>query len=62
MIRDRARDVPSARLAGFGAQVVELHYFGGLTWAEVAEVTGKSESEIQKDWYFGRAWFRSVLG
>lgn len=43
------------------AKLVRLRYFGGLTWAEVGEVLGESEAELQKSWYFARAWFRSEL-
>lgn len=43
------------------ARLVELRFFGGLTWGEIAEVTGRLDAAIQKDWYFVRAWFRSEL-
>lgn len=43
------------------ARLVQLRYFGGLTWPEVAEVMGRDEADIQKDWYFVRAWFRTEL-
>lgn len=37
------------------AQVVMLHYFGGLTMEETAEALGISEPTAQRDWRFTRA-------
>ncbi len=38
------------------AQVTELHYYGGMTYAEMAEVVGVSPATIDRDLRFARAW------
>ena len=38
------------------AQVVMLKFFGGLTNAEVAEMTGVTERTVQNKWTFAKAW------
>ena len=43
------------------AEIVNLHYFGGLTWVEISEVTGKSERDLQRQWTFARAWLREEI-
>ena len=43
------------------AEVVTLHIFGGLTTAEVGEVQGLSESTIERDWRFAKAWLNGRL-
>ena len=43
------------------AKVVELHYFGGLTWPEIATVLAISEATIARDLRMARAWLRSDL-
>lgn len=50
-----ARDYPRA------AEVARLRYMLGLPSAEVAKVLGVSESTIEKDWAFARAWLRREL-
>ena len=37
------------------AQVVELHFFGGLEFAEIGELTGVSERTVARDWRAARA-------
>jgi RNA polymerase sigma factor (TIGR02999 family) len=44
------------------ARIVELHYFGGLSYEEVAEVLDKSPATIHRDLRFARAWLRAQLG
>jgi RNA polymerase sigma factor (TIGR02999 family) len=44
------------------AQVVELRFFGGLTVPEVAEVLDVSETTVEGDWRFARAWLHGELG
>ena len=39
-------------------QVVELRFFGGLEWDEIASVVGASTSTVKRDWEFARAWLR----
>lgn len=43
------------------SQVVELHYFAGLTLREIAEVLGVSEATVDRDLRFARAWLRRRL-
>ncbi len=43
------------------AQAIELHYFGGLTAEEAAEVTGRSVHSIRHDLRFAQAWLRLRL-
>ena len=38
------------------SQVIELHYFGGLTAEEMAEVLCVSEPTINRDLHLARAW------
>lgn len=40
------------------AQIVELHYFGGLTHAEIAEVIGVHVNTVARDLRFAEAWIR----
>jgi RNA polymerase sigma factor (TIGR02999 family) len=44
------------------AQVVDLRFFGGLTVPEVAAMLGVSETTVEGDWRFARAWLRDRLG
>jgi RNA polymerase sigma factor (TIGR02999 family) len=43
------------------AEVVELHYFGGLTARETAEVRGRSVHVVQHQLRFAHAWLRRKL-
>jgi RNA polymerase sigma factor (TIGR02999 family) len=43
------------------AQVVELKYFGGLNYDEVAEVLKISRVTVRRDWDFARAWLHTEL-
>mgnify|MGYP002623976722 CR=1 FL=1 len=43
------------------AQILELHYFGGLTYDEMAEVLQVSTSTIDTELRFGKAWLRAQL-
>lgn len=36
--------------------VVEMRFFGGLTWKEVAEVLKVSPDTVMRDWSLARAW------
>jgi RNA polymerase sigma factor (TIGR02999 family) len=38
------------------AQIVELHSFGGLTHAEIADIIGVDERTVRRDWRVARAW------
>jgi RNA polymerase sigma factor (TIGR02999 family) len=43
------------------AQVVELKYFGGLNYDEIAEVLKVSPVTVRRDWRFAKAWLYSQL-
>ncbi|MGD2111327.1 MAG: ECF-type sigma factor [Phycisphaerae bacterium] len=43
------------------AKVVELRFFGGLSFAESASELGISPKTAEADWYFARAWLRDRL-
>lgn len=52
------------RLQGFDtrqAQVVELSYFGGLTYPEIGEMLGVSEATVDRDLRHARAWLKREL-
>jgi RNA polymerase sigma factor (TIGR02999 family) len=44
-----------------GSQIVELRYFGGLTIAETASVLKVSDTTVERDWRFARAWLLREL-
>jgi len=43
------------------AQVVELKYFGGLNYDEMAEVLKISRVTVRRDWEFARLWLHTEL-
>lgn len=43
------------------AQVVEMRFFGGLTFEEAAEVLGVSAITVQRDWSTARAWLHREM-
>lgn len=43
------------------AKVVELHFFGGLTYEETAEAIGVSAATVDRDLRFARAWLHREL-
>src|SRR6266513_3079437 len=43
------------------AQVVELKYFGGLTYDEIAEVLKVSHVTVRRDWEFAKVWLYTEL-
>ena len=43
------------------AQVVELKYFGGLNYDEMAEVLKISSVTVRRDWEFARLWLYTEL-
>lgn len=43
------------------ASIVELHYFGGLTYAEMSETLGLSTSTLDRDLRLAKAWLASEL-
>ncbi len=42
-------------------RVVEMHVFGGMTYAEIAFVLGVSEGTARRDMRIAKAWLRSEL-
>lgn len=38
------------------ARIVELHFFGGLTFEDIAELTGVSLRTVKRRWNSARAW------
>lgn len=52
------------RLAGLdrrASQVVELKYFGGMNYDEIAEVLDISAITVRRDWEFAKAWLHKEL-
>ena len=43
------------------AHVIELCFFGGLTYAEIGETIGISEATVDRDLRHARAWLRREL-
>jgi RNA polymerase sigma-70 factor (ECF subfamily) len=43
------------------AQVVELRYFGGLNYDEIAEVLKISRITVRRDWEFAKVWLYTEL-
>jgi RNA polymerase sigma-70 factor, ECF subfamily len=43
------------------AQVVEMRFFGGMEFAEIAEALGVSLITVKRDWQFSRAWLYEAL-
>ena len=57
---DRALDALARESSSLG-QIVEMHYFGGLTADEAAVVLGRSADAVRHDLRLGRAWLRREL-
>lgn len=43
------------------ARIVEMHYFGGMSSDEIAEVMGCSAITVKRGWRTARAWLREQL-
>jgi len=43
------------------AEVVEYRFFGGLTYEEMAGVTGRSVATLERDWVRARLWLHRAL-
>jgi len=50
-----------ARLDRRASQVVELKYFGGMNYDEIADVLQVSAITIRRDWEFAKAWLHKDL-
>jgi RNA polymerase sigma factor (TIGR02999 family) len=44
-----------------GAEVVNLHFYGGLSFEHIAKMTGVSLVTIRRRWTLARNWLRQVL-
>lgn len=44
------------------AQVVQLHFFGGLSLEQVAETLGVGRATAYRQWAYARAWLRQAMG
>jgi RNA polymerase sigma factor (TIGR02999 family) len=44
------------------AQVIELHYFGGLTYDQIAAAVGTSPATVHRDIRLARAWLLNEIG
>lgn len=42
-------------------ELVEMRYFGGMTTADIALVTGMSEATVKRRWQVARAWLTDAL-
>jgi RNA polymerase sigma factor (TIGR02999 family) len=52
------------RLALFDARqahAVELHFFGGLNFAEIALMLNVTERTVKRDWRMARDWLKGEL-
>ncbi len=44
------------------ARVIELHYFGGMTYDEIAAAVGASAATVHRDIRLARAWLLGEIG
>lgn len=44
------------------AQVVEWHFFAGLTFGDIADELGRHERTVRHDWELARAYLRNAMG
>lgn len=44
------------------AEVIELHYFGGLTYDQIAQAVGTSTATVHRDIRLARAWLLNEIG
>lgn len=50
------------RVNARASQVVELHYFAGLTMGQIADLLPLNRRTVQRDWAFSRAFLHARLG
>ena len=50
-----------ARLFPRQARVVEMHFFAGMTFAEIGATIGRDERTAKRYWKFARLWFAKRL-
>ena len=59
-----AVDEALTRLAEFDqrqAKILEMHFFAGLTFEEIALQLDVSTRTVKRDWTMARAWLRHAL-
>ena len=59
-----AVDEALTRLAEFDrrqAEILEMHFFAGMTFDEIAEQLGVSLRTVKRDWTMARAWLHQEL-
>ncbi|MEM9558122.1 MAG: ECF-type sigma factor [Acidobacteriota bacterium] len=61
LVLDRALEKLAAVAPG-AAQMLELKYFGGLTYEEIVDVLGVSRPVVGRELRFAKAWLRRHLG
>lgn len=44
-----------------GSRILELHFFGGLAFGEIALVLGLTSRTVKRDWSLARAWLHDEL-
>jgi RNA polymerase sigma-70 factor (ECF subfamily) len=44
------------------ARVVQLHFFGGMTEAEIGEALGMTQRSVKRDWRHARDWLYAEIG
>ncbi len=44
------------------AQVIELHYFGGMTYEEIAAATDTSAATVHRELRLAKAWLLHEIG
>jgi RNA polymerase sigma factor (TIGR02999 family) len=44
------------------AQVIELHYFGGMTYEEIGAAVGASAATVHRDLRLAKAWLLNEIG
>lgn len=44
------------------ARIVEMRFFAGMSFEEIAEAIGMSAKTVQRDWAMARAWLQLELG
>lgn len=47
-----------ARVDPEGAELVKMHFFTGLTWEEIADITGDSTRTLRRKWAYARSWLQ----
>lgn len=64
MVDVLAVDDALTRLAEFDQRqvdILEMHFFAGLTFEEIAQQLGLSARTVKRDWSMARAWLRQEL-